>query len=49
MCLKLPPGDGHDEEGVSLLPLLPVNVVYSWINFNGYPMGSSELDEEKNG
>lgn len=29
MSVRLPPGEGHDGEGVSLSPLLPVNVVYS--------------------
>lgn len=28
-CLKLPPGEGHDGEGISWFPLLPVNIVYS--------------------
>lgn len=40
-------GEGQDGEWASLVLFLPVNVLYSSINFNCYPMGSSELDGKK--
>lgn len=41
------PGKGQDGEWAFWSCFLPVNVVYSSINFNCYPMGSSELDGKK--